>query len=545
MKSTLLLVGISLLMPLFTLAQNPIYPVNGVRDTRPEVYLFTNATVFVDYQTRQDSASLLIRDGVVEAVGRNLSVPDGAQEIDLAGKFIYPGLIDLYSDYGLSEVPPRPPFSFGSREQLERTTEGPYNTNDAIKSQYRAVEDFQVRDESAEAYRKLGFGVVLTNKRDGLARGTSALVSLSDEAPNQVVLRGQAGAHYSFDKGSSSQYYPISKMGFLALLRQTYLDADWYPTKGNNDYRDESLEAWIVQQDLPQFFDAPGWIQMLRADHLGDEFGVQYILRGNGDAYQRLDELKATNAALIVPLTFPDAYDVSDPYDAEHVVLQDMMHWELAPTNAGQLAARGIDFALTADGLTAGSDFWKNLRQAIRHGLSEEAALRALTDTPARLVKAEDQLGSLQPGRLANFIITSDNLFDEEVVLYENWIQGKPFVVNDRDAPDLSGNYSLQIQDATYPLEITGQPGSQKFSVSLTDTAKVSAEAKVDRTTLTLAFPPQQGAPRAHPLVGLPRRANAAGNRQATRRQSGKLAGHLPKQSQSQRRHDATSQHPG
>ncbi len=283
-------------------------------------------------------------------------------------------------------------------------------------------------------------------------------------------------------------------MGFLALLRQTYLDAAWYPTQRNDDYRDESLEAWIAQQELPQFFDAPGWIQLLRADQLGDEFGVQYVLRGNGDTYQRLDAVAATKASLIVPLTFPDAYDVSDPYDAEHVALQDMTHWELAPTNPGRLAARGISFALTTDGLTKGDDFWKNLRKAIQHGLSEEQALKALTDTPARLVRAEDQLGSLQPGRLANFIIASDNLFDEEVILYENWIQGKPFIINDRNAPDLSGTYSLSVADATYPLEISGKPGKQKFTINLADTIRVTAEAKVDRTTLTLSFPPRKGA---------------------------------------------------
>ncbi len=494
MKKIIWLVSAGLLAQFPAFAQEGIYPVNGVRDTRPGVYLFTNATIFSDYQTRLDSASLLIRNGVVEAVGNNLTAPAGAQEIDLAGKFIYPGLIDLYSDYGLSEVPTRAPFSFGSREQLERTTEGPYNTNDAIKSQYQAVEDFKTQDAAAKAYRQLGFGAVLTNKRDGLARGTSALVSLSDEPPNKVVIRRRAGAHYSFDKGSSPQYYPISKMGFLALLRQTYLDAAWYPTQRNDGYRDESLEAWIGQQELPQFFDAPGWLQMLRADQLGDEFNVQYVLRDNGDAYQRLDAVQATGAALIVPLTFPDAYDVSDPYDAEHVALQDMMHWELAPTNPGRLAARGITFALTADQLTKGDDFWKNLRQAIRHGLSEEDALRALTDTPARLIRAEDQLGSLQPDRLANFIITSDNLFDDEVILYENWIQGKPFIINDRDAPNLSGKYNLEVANTTYPLEISGKPGKPKFTINLADTTRVTAEAKVDRTTLTLSFPPQKGA---------------------------------------------------
>lgn len=475
-----------------TLAQEEIYPVNGVRDNRPGVYLFTNATIYSDYQTRQEKASMLIQDGVVVAVGNDLTPPAEAQTIDLQGKYIYPGLIDLYSDYGLSKVPKPVSFSFNKKEQLERKTQGPFSTNDAIMSQYRAAEDFSVKDDKAEAYRKAGFGAVLTNKRDGLARGTSALVSLSDEAPNKVVLLRNAAAHYSFDKGSSKQFYPISTMGFIALLRQTYLDAAWYQTSRNDDYRDESLEAWIAQQALPQFFDAPGWLQLLRADQLGDEFGKQYVLRGNGNEYQRLDEIEATNASLIIPISFPDAYEVEDPYDAGHVSLQDMKHWELAPANAGRLAARNIPFAITADGLTTTDDFWKNLRKAVQQGLSEEDALKALTATPARLIRAEEQLGSLVPGRVANFLITSDNLFEEDAIIYENWIQGKPYIINDREAPDLAGMYQLQVGDTTYSLEISGKPAKPRFSILQEDTTKKTVDAKVERTIITLSFSPDK-----------------------------------------------------
>ena len=495
-KAVWLLSGCWWLVQFPTFAQEEIYPVNGVRDNRPEIYLFTNATIVSDYQTQQENASMLIRDGVVEEVGSNLTPPAQARVIDLQGKYIYPGLIDLYSDYGLSEVPKQKPFSFGGKEQLERETEGPFSTNDAIRSQYQAAEDFEVQDEAANSYRKAGFGAVLTNKRDGLARGSSALVSLSDEAPNKVVMISEAGAHYSFDKGSSKQYYPISKMGFIALLRQTYLDAAWYQTNRNDDYLDESLEAWMALQDLPQFFDAPGWIQLLRADQLGDEFGVQYILRGNGDEYQRLDEVKATNASVIIPLNFPDAYDVDDPYDAENVTLKDMMHWELAPTNTGRLAAQGITFAITSDGLTNRGDFWKNLRKAVKHGLSEEDALKALTYTPAQLARAEDQLGSLQPEKIANFLITSGSLFEEETMIYENWIQGKPFIINDKDAPDLSGKYELQVADTTYPLEVSGKAGKQKFVIKESDTTQMTVDATLERNTITLSLAPQKDSKR-------------------------------------------------
>lgn len=465
-------------------AQENIYPVNDVQDDRPGIYLFTHATIYQDYQTPLEEASLLVRDGKVAAIGTTISVPAGATVIDLKGKFIYPSMIDLYSDYGLSPVPKKAGFSYNAREQLERETKGPFSTNDAIKSQYNAVEDFEVKEGDAKPYRQAGFGTVLSQKRDGLARGSSALVTLSDEEPNSVVLIPKAGAHYSFDKGSSQQYYPVSKMGFIALLRQTYLDAGWYQSAGNDDYTDNSLIAWNNLQSLPQIFDAPGWIQMLRADKLGDEFGVQYIIRGNGDEYQRLEEIKATNASLIVPVNFPKAYDVDDPFDARDVSLKDMMHWELAPANLGHLATKGIPFAITADGLKDKKEFWPNIRKAIQYGLSEEAALKALTFTPAQLIGAEDQVGSLKKGMLANFLITSGNLFHEKTVIYENWIQGKPFILADKDATDLSGTYAMRVGEQSYNMEVRGQAGKHQFKLMAEDTTQIKADVEGNMITL-------------------------------------------------------------
>lgn len=468
----------------WALAQEDIFPVNGVRDNRLGIYLFTNATIYQDYQTKLKNASLLIRNGKIEAIGTNISAPKGASVIDLKGKFIYPSMIDLYSDYGLSAVPEKEPFSFDSKEQVERETKGPYNTNDAIKSHYDAVEDFEVKDYEAESYRAIGFGTVLTNKRDGLARGSSALITLSDEEPNEVVLIPKAAAHYSFDKGSSGQYYPISKMGFIALLRQTYYDADWYKSAGNEDYIDNSLAAWNTLQELPQIFDAPGWIQVLRADKLGDEFDVQYIIRGNGDEYQRLDKIKATKAPLIVPVNFPDAYDVDDPYDAQHVAMEDMMHWELAPANLGYLAQQGIQFTITADRLKNKKDFWPNVKKAIKYGLSEEEALKAMTFTPAKLIRAENQIGSLKKGMIANFIITSSNIFEDDAVIYENWIQGNPFILANKDASDLSGAYTLNVGDQSYKMEVTGKPGKQQFKLMAEDTTHIIADVQGEMVTL-------------------------------------------------------------
>ena len=470
--------------------QEDMYTINGVQDERPERYLFTNAKIHTEPGMIIEG-DLLIENGVVSAVGSDLNVPDGTRVRDLDGRHIYPSFIDLYSDYGLSKVES----SRGQRggpEQLAPKTPGPFSQHDAIKSQYKAIEDFTIQDDQAKGYRMMGFGSVLTNKRDGLARGSSALVTLNDDRVNEVVIKPEAAAHYSFNRGTSRQNYPVSQMGYMALLRQTYLDAKWYEAGGNKNYKDESLEEWIALQDLPQIFDAPGWVQILRADKLGDEFGKQYIIRGMGDEYQRIEELKATNAPLIVPISYPDAYDVDDPYDAHTVALAEMKHWELAPTNLAKLAAAEIPFTITSEGTLKKKTFLSNLRKAVEYGLSEEKALTALTTAPASWLGVDDVVGRLKEGMIANFLITSDPIFEENASIYENWIQGKPFIIQDMDALDLSGKYALTVGDMSYSLNITGKPGKQKWELMLNDTTTLPVNASVEKKTLTLSFSPDK-----------------------------------------------------
>src|SRR6185436_14512705 len=102
-----------------------------------------------------------------------------------------------------------------------------------------------------------------------------------------------------------------------------------------------------------------------------------------------------------------------------------------APTNPSALENASIIFALTASDLKDKSAFWKNLRKAIAYGLSEEAALKALTQTPAELLKVSDKVGSLKKGMLANFIVTSKNVFDKENIIYDNWVKGIRYKIND------------------------------------------------------------------------------------------------------------------
>ena len=488
-KISFVIVGILCACTLLTRAQETMTP-NGVQDPRAYAYAFTHVTVVVDYQTQIEDATLLIREGKVVDVGKNIRVPKGFTEVDLTGKYIYPSLIDMHTHYGMPEVESR---RGRGPEQFNSKTEGPYNPNQAIKSEYHAYAGFKADAKMASAMREQGFGSVLSFRPDGIARGTSALISLADESDNLIILRDKAAAHYSFDKGSSTQSYPASSMGYISLLRQTYMDADWYGSLAERPFTDKSLDAWIATQSLPQLFEVNNWQSILRADKVGDEFGVQYIIKSSGDAYKRIDEIKASGASLIVPVKFPDAYEVEDPLEAYGVSLAAMKHWELAPANLAHLEASGIEFAITADGLKKTKDFWPAVRKAIAHGLSEEGALKALTYTPAKLLQVDSHMGHLQKGAHANFLITSDKLFEEGVTLYENWIQGKPYVLHEKDPWMLAGSYELKLDGNTHPLEISGKPGKWKASMAVDDSTEVPVNISVDGSSIAMSFDPDKG----------------------------------------------------
>ena len=473
-------------------SQETTFKTNGPDDYREGVHVFTNATLWKNYNTKIDSATLVIRDGKVVDAGKNIAAPKGAMVHDLKGKFIYPSFIDIFSDYGMPEVAKA---KRSEDPQMESNIKGAYGWNQAIHTDFQAAKNFTVVDGKADELRKIGFGTVLSNKKDGIARGTGTVVTLNSDKENFVLVKADASAHYSFNKGSSSQDYPSSLMGSIALLRQTHYDAQWYKTSTDKKEYNINLEEWNAEQSLPQIFDAGGdWQKVLRADKVGDEIGVQYIIKAKGDEYKRVDELKKSNAKIITSLNFPKAFDVDDPYKANWVSLEEMKHWELAPTNCATLAKAGIDFALTTSDLEKKEEFLANLRKAVKYGLDSTLALKALTYNPASFTNVYDKVGSLEPGKLANFFITSKPLFDEKAEINENWIQGRRYEVKAFDQKDIRGEYALAIGSTKYKLKLTGEATAPKAQIILTDTVKLDAKFSYKDNDISFSFLPEKKA---------------------------------------------------
>lgn len=479
-------------------SQETTFKTNGPDDYREGKHAFTNATIFVAYNQKIENATLYIKDGKVVSVS-TASVPklsEGWMVHDMNGKFIYPSFIDLFADYGMPEVT-KPKYS--DDPQMESNMKGAYGWNQAIHTDFHAHNNFAVNEKTADDWRKNGFGTVLSHKKDGIARGTAAVVSLHNDRENFVVVKPDAAATYSFNKGSSTQDYPSSLMGSIALLRQTYNDAQWYKSAAEKKEYNINLEEWNKQQNVPQIFDAGGdWQKILRADKVGDEFGVQYIIKGKGDEYQRIEEVKKTNARIITSLNFPKAYDVEDPYKATWITLEDMKHWELAPANCAALAAAGVEFALTPNDLEKKEDFLPALRKAVKYGLDSTVALKALTYHPALFVNVYDKVGSLEPGKLANFIITSKPLFDDKCEINENWIQGKRHEIKPFEPKDIRGEYALELrannqEPKKYSIKASGDVAAPK--ANLTDSTKTEVKLSYKENDITLSFAPDKKVP--------------------------------------------------
>ncbi|MEO9569872.1 MAG: amidohydrolase family protein [Polaribacter sp.] len=457
------------LFVVFSLQSQEYFPTNtGVKTTNNKIVALKNATIYVTPQKVLKKSTIVLKDGKVLAIGKSVSIPKGTKVIDLAGKSIYPSFIDVYSNFGITKPKSNRVRRRSERPQYDASRKGFY-WNDHVRPETKAANSFIFDQKKAKDYLKAGFGVVNTHLQDGIVSGNGMLVALNPNSSDAYRILDNVSAQYlSFSKSVlSKQAYPTSKMGSMALLRQMYLDAKWYED-GNAKNKDKSLEALNANKNLLQIFNAGSWLDVLRADKIGDEFNIQYTILGGGDEYERIHEIKKTNASLIVPISFQNAYDVSNPLIAKHIALSDMRKWNQDPSNLKVLEKNGINFALTTHKLKSISVFHKNLQKAIKYGFSKEKALAALTTIPADLL-GKTTIGNLNIGSYANFIITSGDIFDSKTTIYENWVQGHKNVINNMNIKDLTGDYMVSVVDKNYTLSITGKGAKQAGSVKMGD----------------------------------------------------------------------------
>ncbi|WP_426094313.1 amidohydrolase family protein [Flavobacterium sp. DSR2-3-3] len=484
MKKILLLLFFSFLLPK-TYAQEYFPNNESVQNKTSNFTAFTNAKIYVTPTQVIEKGTLLIQNGKVIGVGNNISIPKNCTTINLDGRSIYPSFIDIYTSFGIEK-----PKATTERNPSYDTNRSGFYWNESIRSEVNAYQAFKYDQTKAEELLKAGFGVVGTHVPDGIARGSGTLIALNNFEKKNQLLSDKVTNHFAFTKSvTTNQSYPSSLMGMMALLRQMYYDLDWYK-KGNSTTKDLSLEALANNEKLVQIFASEDKLNSLRAAKIANEFGLNYVLKGNGNEFERIEEIKKTNSKFIIPVNFPEAYDVSDPNQANQMELKDLRFWNQAPTNLKVLADNGIIFALTTDKLKKMEDFRPNLLRAIKYGFDKTKALEALTTIPAALLGKSNEMGTLKTGSLANFVITSGEIFEEKTVLYENWVQGNKFVVNDIATKDIRGNYDLTINAEKYKWKIDGEITAPKSEITTVDAKKIKSKLTMTNNWISTVIKP-------------------------------------------------------
>ena len=456
----------------------------SVQNKNNNYTVFTNAKIFVTPTQIIEKGTLIIQNGKVIGAGINLFIPKNSKIVNLEGKYIYPSFIDVYTSFGVE----KPKKIANSEVDSYDTKRIGYYWNESIKPEVNAFENFNYDQMKAEEFLKAGFGVVGTHVQDGVARGSGTLIALNNSDKSLRLLSNKISNHFGFTRSvATNQSYPSSLMGMMALIRQMYFDMNWYKN-GNSKTKDASLEALINNQNLVQIFTTEDKLNSIRAAKIAKEFRLNYVLKGGGNEFERIDEIKNTNSKYIIPINFPEAYDVSNSFLSDQIDLSDLRFWNQAPTNLKVLSDNNVVFALTTDKLKKTEDFRVNLLKAIKYGFDKTKALEALTTIPASIMGKSNEIGSLNKGSFANFVITSGAIFDEKTVLYENWVQGNKFVVNDMTTIDIRGNYDLTIDTNTYKWKIDGEIATPKSEITDVNSKKINSKITIAANWITASM---------------------------------------------------------
>ena len=473
-------------------AQQRTTPAFGLHENTPRVHAFTGANVVIAPGTTLEDGTVIIRDGIIEAVGEAPAIPADARVWALEGRTIYAGFIDAMTEVGLPEGMTSPSTGRGggggaAAAPGQASGDGARYWNAHVRPENDVAAALVLGNGATKDLRELGFTTALSVPRRGVLRGQSALLSLADSTePRQIIVSPRVALHAGYQTGgargdgpSVESDYPSSMMGVIALLRQALYDAQWYEA-ALAYYADEpaterpaanlSLEAMlpVINAEQPLFYHADDELDYQRALNIQDEFDLDIVLVGNGYEYRMRELLAASEVGIVIPLDFPDAPRVDTPDRALGVSLEQLQHWELAPSNAAFLGEAGVSFAFTSDGLdNPGSEFWANVRSAVERGLDEDIALAALTTVPAELVGAGEKLGTIETGKIANLVVADGDLFavDSEAEVELVVIDGMPYELEAFDRFDPEGLWRATWPGGTGDWELSGDPGRLTLTV--------------------------------------------------------------------------------
>lgn len=423
----------------------------STRADAPHIYAIRGAKIVPVSGAEIASGTIVIRDGMIEAVGASVQPPAEAHVVDGSGLTVYPGLIDMANSAGSSlQVNRQAPANLRTTEETER-----WKRSVILTPAVNAADHLR---EAPELTRLASAGItnVLSVPPGAIVRGRSALVNVvppTDEpAIGNVgdyrigiqVVKTPVALH--IDPSSNvGGGYPVSVPGVLSFLKQTFLDAQHQQlvlqkaakNPAMRTIQDPALEALqpALAGQLPVAFEANRAREITRLLEMAREFKLTPMITGGQEADLVADVLKARNVSVIYNVNYPTRSRALPP-DAEES-LATLRERANAPKVPGALQKAGVTFAFSGTGINQPRDFVRNVGRAVKEGLPADAAIRALTLNAAKIAGADNRLGSIEKGKLANLIVTQGDLFDDKMQIKHVFVEGRMVPVE--EAPPTQG----------------------------------------------------------------------------------------------------------
>jgi imidazolonepropionase-like amidohydrolase len=434
----------------------------------PDVWAITGARVVPVSGPPIERGTVVVRDGLIESVGPSVAVPPDARVIDGAGLTVYPGLVDAFSfveeEAKPQTGPPQPP-------------KAPDRANPPGVTPARKALDLLKPDGRVEAARTAGITTLLVVPKGGIFRGRSALVDMNGATARAMSLRTPVALHVSFETQGGFASYPGSLMGVISVIRQELLDAGHYKAEWDRynatprGYRrpepSDDMEALlpVLDRRLPVVVEANEDKEIRRALRIAEEFKLNAIVAGGRESWKTAADLKARNVPVLLSLNFPERPTDVDPESRE--TLRTVQGRLDAPATAAKLQRAGVRFAFASGGLKTPKQFLANAIKAVQAGQPKDAALRAMTLSPAEIFGASDQIGSIEPGKVANLVVTDGDLFDEKTKIRAVFVDGERFEIKAEAAPKPGEPPAIDVT-GTWTLTVTTPGGNQQATLTLT-----------------------------------------------------------------------------
>jgi Amidohydrolase family len=437
----------------------------------PRYFAIRGATVIPVSGARLENATVIISRGVITAVAKDARIPEEAWVIDGKGLTVYPGLFDAFTDVGIPPSPPSPPAGGDAVPRAPQPiSRGPEDRPGSTPWRDAAGEA-SLSDKRLEMWRSAGFTTVVSAPKGGIFPGQAALLDLAGERNGDLVVKAPVAIPISLQPVGNFASFPGSLMGTLGYVHQVWLDTDW-STKVEALYeknprgvarprydRTNTALAEALEDHAVVLIPANTSLQIRRAFELVNAWHINGVIYGGQMSYAVADEIAAKKIPVLVDLKWPEADREGDPEAVPS--LRTLRFRERAPSSPAALAKGGVQFAFYSGGITAPKDILKAAKKAVDAGLAPEAALRALTLSPAEIFDVSDRLGSIENGKIANLVVTDGDLFNEKTKIKYVFVDGRRFEIREPEKPkdppkgDLTGKWKLAYATSDGPEEST------------------------------------------------------------------------------------------